>query len=72
MVVNFRARGISRGARKLVRTLTLIKKKEKKRNNWNECIQYLIGTPTQCTTLLGTYIPSKELPSFSMLRAIRL
>jgi hypothetical protein len=27
MVVNFRARGISRGARKLARTLTLIKKK---------------------------------------------
>jgi hypothetical protein len=25
MVVNFRARGISRGARKLIRTLTLIK-----------------------------------------------
>ena len=31
MVVNFRARGISRGARKLVRTLTLIKKKEKEK-----------------------------------------
>jgi hypothetical protein len=28
MVVNFRARGISRGTRKLVRTSTLIKKKE--------------------------------------------
>jgi hypothetical protein len=28
MVVNFRARGISRGARKLTRTSTLIEKKE--------------------------------------------
>jgi len=30
MVVNFRTRGISRGARKLAQTPTLIKKKEKK------------------------------------------
>jgi hypothetical protein len=30
MVVNFRARGISRGARKLARTPTIIKKKKKK------------------------------------------
>jgi len=29
MVVNFRARGISRGARKLARTPTIIKKKKK-------------------------------------------
>jgi hypothetical protein len=29
MVVNFRARGISRGVRKLARTLTLIKKEKK-------------------------------------------
>jgi hypothetical protein len=31
MVVNFRARGISRGARKLARTPTIIKKKKKKK-----------------------------------------
>jgi len=29
MVVNFKAHGISRGTRKLARTLTLIKKKRK-------------------------------------------
>jgi hypothetical protein len=33
MVVNFRARGISRGARKLARTPTIIKKKKKKKKN---------------------------------------
>jgi hypothetical protein len=32
MVVNFRARGISRGARKLARTPTIIKKKKKERH----------------------------------------
>jgi hypothetical protein len=31
MVVNFRARGISRGARKLARTPTIIKKNKKKK-----------------------------------------
>jgi hypothetical protein len=33
MVVNFRARGISRGARKLARTPTIIKKKKKKKTD---------------------------------------
>jgi len=32
MAVNFRARGISRGARKLARTLTLKKKKKRAQN----------------------------------------
>jgi len=31
MVANFRARGISRGARKLAQTPTIIKKKKKKK-----------------------------------------
>jgi hypothetical protein len=33
MVVNFRTRGFSRGARKLARTPTIIKKKKKKKRN---------------------------------------
>jgi hypothetical protein len=37
MVVNFRARGISRGARKLARTPTLIKKKESCLGNLEGC-----------------------------------
>jgi hypothetical protein len=35
MVVNFRAREISRGARKLARTPTIIKKKKKKKKKKN-------------------------------------
>ena len=36
MIVNFKTRRISRGIRKLVRTLTLKKKKLKKKGNANE------------------------------------
>jgi ribosomal protein L16/L10AE len=54
MVVNFRVRGISRGARKLARTLTLNYIKKKKKLLWlrvvpnlsiHQNLNYVIQTP---------------------------
>jgi hypothetical protein len=49
MVINFRTRGISQGARKLTRTPTLIKKKRKKKES--TLLTYLGSLGVQAITL---------------------
>ena len=51
MVVNFRAREISRGARKLARTPTIIKKKKKKNHENRSCDLFPPSRvrPSMCT-----------------------
>jgi len=56
MVVNFRARGINRGARKLARTPTLIQKKR---------IHYEPSIPFKSTTLLASSNPLENFIYFS-------
>ena len=59
MVVNFRTRGISRGARKLARTPTLIKKKKKKERRTKRQVWMLKHCPKICEYCSGSRSQSK-------------
>jgi hypothetical protein len=64
MVVNFRARGISRGARKLTRTSTLNKKKKKQREKQKQNAiktQPFLFAKVKCVESISSIIHAKTI-----------